>query len=126
MRDTMCALYRALRMDPCAVWWTAARAFGIEFRLEVVVEHELPGVRPQPDLVDLLGPLVVEPGFNEVVGENASLGQEVVIRLQRVQDRLQRRRYVLDVERLLGFEFVEVPVDRVWRLDFVPDPVEAG
>ncbi|MEN3270424.1 MAG: hypothetical protein V7646_7318, partial [Pseudonocardia sp.] len=61
---------------------------GLLPRLEVVVEHELPGVRAQADLVDLLGPLVVEPGVDQVVGEDAALDEEVVIGLQGVQDRL--------------------------------------
>jgi len=59
---------------------------GLLPRLEVVVEHELPGVWPQPDLVDLLGPLVVEPRRDQVVGENAALDQKVVVRLEGVQD----------------------------------------
>ena len=48
---------------------------------EIVVEHELPWVRPLSDLVELLGSLVVEPCFNQVVGEDAALEQEVVIGL---------------------------------------------
>ena len=63
--------------------------FGVVRSSEVVVEHELPRVRPLADLVELLGSLVVEPCFNQVVGEDAALEEEVVIGLEGVQDRLQ-------------------------------------
>ena len=38
--------------------------------LDIVVEMELVGMRAQPDGVDLLFPLVVEPGFDHVGGEH--------------------------------------------------------
>jgi hypothetical protein len=73
-------------LPPVVGFWAVA---GVVRPSEVVVEHELPGVRPLSDLVELLGSLVVEPCFNQVVGEDAALEQEVVIGLQGVQDRLQ-------------------------------------
>jgi hypothetical protein len=63
--------------------------FGVVRSSEIVVEHELPGVWPLADLVELLGSLVVEPCFDQVVGEDAALEQEVVIGFQGVQDRFQ-------------------------------------
>ena len=40
---------------------------------------ELVGVRAQPDSIDLLIPLVAEPGFNDVLGEDIATEQKLVI-----------------------------------------------
>ena len=57
--------------------------------LRVVVERELVGVGAQPHLVDLLAPLVVQPGLYQVRGEDIALQQELVVLLQGVQDLFQ-------------------------------------
>src|SRR5687767_1310739 len=49
---------------------------------DVVVQHELPGVGPQADLVDLVEALVVDPRLDEVVGEHPARLQEVVVPFQ--------------------------------------------
>src|SRR5260370_27639018 len=53
--------------------------------LDVVVELELVRVRAQPELVQLGGPLVVQPRLDEVVGEHAALGEEGAVRLYFVE-----------------------------------------
>src|SRR5579859_7704991 len=53
--------------------------------LDVGIEHELPRVRPQGDLVDLALALVVDPGVDYVLREHAALEQELVVLLERVQ-----------------------------------------
>src|SRR5688572_6138472 len=50
--------------------------------LDVVIEHELPRMGPQADLVDLVEPLVLDPRLDEVVGEHAACPQEVVVDFQ--------------------------------------------
>ncbi len=66
-----------LRLGPGGVGLSLA----YRVRLEVVVEHELPRVRPLANLVEFFGSLVVEPDFDQVVGEDAALEQEVMIGL---------------------------------------------
>ena len=51
--------------------------------LDVVIQVELPRVRPQPDLVDLPQALVGQPGLDEVGGEDAAGHEVVVVRLKR-------------------------------------------
>ena len=52
---------------------------------QVVVELELVGVGAQPQRLDLVGPLVLDPGLNEVRSEDVALGEEVVVLLQGLQ-----------------------------------------
>ncbi len=52
---------------------------------DVVIELELVGVWAQPDRVDLVGALEVDPGLDQVRGEYVALQQEVVIGLERVE-----------------------------------------
>ena len=53
--------------------------------LDVVVKIKLPGVRPQPELIDLVHALVVDPMTDDVVGEHSSFQEEVMVGLERVQ-----------------------------------------
>ena len=55
---------------------------------DVVVELELVRVGPQLDGRDLLGPLEVDPGLDQVVGEDTAGRQVVVVGLERVETRL--------------------------------------
>ena len=56
---------------------------------DVVVQVELVRVRSQPHRVELVEPLVLDPGVDDVLGEDASLQQELVVGLQCVEDLLQ-------------------------------------
>jgi hypothetical protein len=58
-------------------------------RLYVVVELELVRVRAEPEFVELGGPLVVQPGLDEVLGEHAAFGEEGVVALQGVEDHVE-------------------------------------
>ena len=49
-------------------------------RLGVVVQLELVRMRPQADRVDLFRHLAVDPGLDQVLGEDVALEQEVVVR----------------------------------------------
>ncbi len=53
--------------------------------LDVEVEGELPGMRAQPDGIHLVLPLVLDPGLDQVRGEDVALQQKVVVLLERVQ-----------------------------------------
>jgi len=55
------------------------------FRLDVAVEHELPRVGPQGDRIDLFLALVLDPGVDDVLGEDAAFEQERVVRLERIE-----------------------------------------
>ena len=52
--------------------------------------------------------------------------QEVVVGLERLERLVERARHLRHLRQLLGREVVEVPVDRVGRLDLVLDAVEPG
>jgi hypothetical protein len=58
-------------------------------RSHVVVELELVRVRAQPEFVEFGGPLVVQPGLDQVLGEHAALGEEGVVALQGVEHHVQ-------------------------------------
>ena len=53
-----------------------------QVRLDVVVEVELPGVRPETHRVDLMDALVLDPGLDEVVSEDPAGLEEVVVGFQ--------------------------------------------
>ena len=47
-------------------------------------------VRPQPDRVELAGPLVVQPGLDQVGGEHATVEQVLLVGLEVLEHLLQR------------------------------------
>jgi hypothetical protein len=49
-------------------------------------------MRPQPDGIDLLVPLVAEPGFDHVLGENVAAQQKGVIGFKRIKRLLRTAR----------------------------------
>src|SRR6266480_3618483 len=51
----------------------------------VVVQRELPRMRPQPHLVRLLVALVIDPRTDQVLREHPALQQELVVRLEGIQ-----------------------------------------
>ena len=55
-------------------------------RSDVVVHLELVGGRAEADRVDLVGSLPVDPGGDQVVGEDAAGREELVVGLQGVED----------------------------------------
>src|SRR5450759_4423089 len=91
----------------------------------VAVEHELPGVRPKRNLVDLFLALVLDPGVDHVLGEHAAFEQERVVALKSVERLRQRARHLLDLGHLLAFELVDVLVEGLRRQDLVLDAVQA-
>src|SRR5207253_2228716 len=103
-----------------------ARRTSRRTNLDVVVEVELPGVRPKRHLVVLPDALVIDPGFDQVAGEDAAAGEVLVVNLERVEHFEQRARCALDLPLQLRFELVEVLVDRLGWLDLVDDAVQAG
>src|SRR6266550_4589862 len=82
--------------------------------LNVVIEMELVRMRTQPDGIDLLVPLVAEPGFDHVLGENIAAQQKGVIGFERIKRLLQRAGGGLHLLRLRGRQVIEVLVN-FWR-----------
>src|SRR5262245_17239143 len=69
--------------------------------LDVVVHVELPRVRAESKLVDLVLPLVGEPRVDDVLGEYAPGEQEVVVGLQRREGLVERARNLRDLGEVL-------------------------
>ena len=59
-------------------------------RSQVVVHLVLVGVHVGAHRGDLVGFLVVQPGVDEILGEDVALGEELVVLAQRVQGGLER------------------------------------
>src|SRR5699024_5554203 len=93
---------------------------------DVVVQLELVRVRAEAERIDLRGALELDPGHDQVLGEDIALGEVVVIGLEGVQRGAEGLRQLPDLPVLLGRELVEVLVDRLRRLDAVADAVQAG
>src|SRR6516164_5623100 len=87
--------------------------------LNVIIKMELVRVRTQPDGIDLLVPLVAEPGFNNVLGEDIAAQQKRVIGFERIQRLLQRAGGGLHLLRLRGRQVIEVLVNRLARIDAI-------
>jgi hypothetical protein len=83
-------------------------------------------VRAEADRVDLVLALPIDPGVDEVLGEDVALEQEVVVGLERVEHLGERTRDLLDLGVLLGRQLVEVLVHGLRGLDAVLDAVQAG
>ena len=60
--------------------------------LNVVIQEELVRMGSEPEGVHFLCPLVVDPHLDGVLGENVSLQQEVVVRLEVALRLFQRAR----------------------------------
>lgn len=58
-------------------------------RSQVVVQRELVGMGTQPDRVDLLLALDLDPAFDQIRGEHAALQQIIVVGLQPIDHRRQ-------------------------------------
>src|ERR1700689_3987822 len=83
IRSRQHAMMRARPPAPPVDWgrprWPRAKRAGLQW-LAVVVHRELVRRRAEPDRVEFLGPLVVQPGLDQVGGEHPALQQVVVVR----------------------------------------------
>ncbi|VXB56721.1 conserved hypothetical protein [Arthrobacter sp. 8AJ] len=111
--------------DSCGLLADYAR-FSRGILLDAVVELELVGVRAQGQRTDLVLVLVLDPGVDQVLGEDTAGLQELVVLAQGLQGFLEGARSLGDVLGFLGRELVEVLVDGSRGLDAVADAVNAG
>src|SRR2546422_1051771 len=81
---------------------------------------------PQRNLVELLNTLVVDPGLDQIGGEDAAAEEIFVVHLQGIQNLEQGTRRALDLVLELRLELVEVFVDRLGELYLIAQPVETG
>src|SRR6202022_257565 len=111
---------------PDGPWSESARPRSVtQLALNVVVERELVGARPNMDRQDLVLALEADPRVDQVGRENASLGEVFVVCLEAVDHRGQLGWRLRDVRGLFRRQLVEVLVDGRLRLDLVPDAVQA-
>src|SRR5215208_5785667 len=95
-----------------------------ENALDVVIKMKFVRMRAQRDGIDLLVPLVAEPRFNDIPGEDIAAQQKRMIGFERVEGLLQRAGRRLHPFRLGGRQVVEVLVDRLARIDAILDSVK--
>src|SRR5262249_32021813 len=100
-----------------------SRFYPIVWVLDVVIERELIRMRTQPDGVDFLLALVPDPGADDVAGEDVALQQELMVLFEGIQRFVERTRGLRHLGQFLGFEIVDVLVERIARLDLVLDAV---
>src|SRR5216683_8091262 len=81
--------------------------------LAVVVERELRRVRAEPDDVDLVLALPVDPCRDQLLAEHAAREQELVVSLECVERLAQRRGHLGDAPVLLE----QVVIGRVTRVE---------
>ena len=81
-------------------------------------------MRAQPDGVDLVLTLPVDPGIDQVLREHATVQQELVIGLERVESLGERARHLLDVAALIASKRSKSAGSPGSSL--LLDPVEAG
>src|SRR3989475_2031656 len=90
----------------------------------VEVQSELIRVRTQLHRLELLLALVLDPGFDQVLGENSALEQKLVVAFERVQDFLQTSGRGLYLGLLVGLELIQVLVNRLGRDQLLLDAVQ--
>src|SRR5688572_4789576 len=105
---------------------TGALSIGVRAALDVVVQVEFVRMRTERYLLELPGPLVLDPVLDQIFREDVAPQQVLVIRLERVEHLAQAARRGLNLGRLLGLELVDVLVDRRRRLDLVLNAIQAG
>src|SRR4029453_3083879 len=88
----------------------------------VVVEGELSRMRAKPHDVDLVLALVVDPGADQLLAEDAAGEQELMVSLKRVERLGERARHLRDAAILVE----QVPVGRLTGVEALLDPVESG
>ena len=93
--------------------------------LDIEIQGEFPGMRSEPDGIDLILALVLQPGLDHILGKHIAPEQKIMILLQGIERLVQRPRHRFHLGRFLGLELVEVLIDRFGRLDLVSDPVQA-
>src|SRR4029453_13319890 len=74
------------------------------------VQRELVRMRPEPDGVDLVRHLVVDPGLDDVLGEDVALQEEIVVALQVLE------RFVVRAPRISATSFSPWGVGRLVSL----------
>src|SRR5258705_13564323 len=95
-------------------------------RLDVVIEMKLVRMGAQPDGINLLFSLVVEPGLDHVAGEDIAAQQERVIAFERVKRLVERSGRRFHLLCFGGRGVIEIFVDRAAWIDAVVYAVEAG
>ncbi len=80
----------------------------------------------QPDGINLLFSLVVQPGFDHVASEHIAAQQEGVIAFERIKRLVQRSGRRFHRLRLGGRQVIKILVDRAAWIDTVRNAVEAG
>lgn len=107
-----CGAERGARSRPCATAGPSAK-LGPATRVgsEIVVHLVLVGVRVDPHRRDLVRLLVIEPGVDEVLGEDVALGEELVILPQGLERGFEGGGELRDVLVLGRRELVQILVD---------------
>ena len=75
--------------------------------------------------IAFLGALVVEPGLDDIAGEDVAFEQKVVVFLQGIERGFERSGTARDLGQLFGGKVVEILVERLARVDLVHDAIEA-
>src|SRR5437773_7911631 len=78
-------------------------------------------MRAEPYGVDFVLALPIDPGADQVLAEDAALGEELVVGLERVERLRERPRDLCDAAVILE----EIEVRRLARVEAALDPVEA-
>src|SRR3954469_17822716 len=115
-------LRKALPCAPIA----GAPVLLFQWRSDIEVQSELGGRRAQPHGIQLALDLVLDPGLDDVLGEDVALEQELVVLLQLAQRLFEGAGHLRHVLQLLRGEAVDVLVEGFAGIDPALDPVEAG
>src|SRR6516225_3065270 len=84
-----------------------------DIRSDVEIQIKLPRMRTQPDRIDLMLALVLEPRVDDVFGEDVASAQKLVVGLQRLQGFIERTRHLANAPRFLGRQVVNIDIERV-------------
>ena len=93
-------------------------------RLAVEIQSKFVRCRADADRVELDLAFVTDVGFEEIGGEDVTLEQEFVIGFERIEDRTEGGRNLLDELGFLGGELVQVLISGVPGVNAVQDTIE--
>ena len=80
-------------------------------------------MRPHPDRIHLVFPLVFDPVMDHIRSKDIAFEQEVVVPLQLVERLIQRARGRADVLVFLGRQVINVLIERIAGANFVLNPL---
>lgn len=93
---------------------------------DIIIQGKLPGMGPEVEGENFVAHFVVDPGLDNVTGEDVPLQKKVVVRFQGIEGFPKRAGSLGNAGGFLGRKVIDVFVEGIAGVDFVADSVDYG